>query len=97
MRTKLSWMSVKVNFTYANNTRGSSLGMAGLPHPLALQSQKSCLWFSLVPTESPMILGLDYLKAAKATVTYDGKLVYQDGHVEQLKEMPSGHWGLALI
>ena len=89
--------TVKITFTYANSTKGKSLGAAGVPHPLALSAQRGCLWFALVPTSSPTLLGLDYLKAAEADVTHDGYLVYSDGHREALTALPSGHWGLPLL
>ncbi|CAK0878160.1 unnamed protein product, partial [Prorocentrum cordatum] len=41
-----------------------------------------CLRFALVPTSSPTLLGLDYLKAAAADITHDGLLVYSDSHRE---------------
>ena len=87
----------KTRFTYANNTKGMSVGAGGVPHPLGLASQGGKLWFSLVASDSPMLLGLDYLKAAKADVTHDGYLEFADGHKEKLTPMRSGHWGLPLL
>ena len=73
------------------------MGVGGIPHPLGLQSNGGKLWFALVATESPMLLGLDYLKEAKASVTHDGYLEYADGHREKLEPLRSGHWGLPLL
>ena len=87
----------KTRFTYANNTTGMSVGKGGIPHPIGLPSQGGKLWFSLVPSESPMLLGLDYLKEAEANVTHDGYLEYADGRRERLEPLRSGHWGLPLL
>ena len=89
--------SVNITFTYANSTKGKSLGAAGVPHPLALKAQGDCLRFALAPTSSPALLGLDYLKAAEADVAHDGFQAYSDGHREKLTALPSGHWGLPLL
>ena len=59
--------SVVTHFTYANGTRGSSLGRAGVPHPLPLVQHHGCIWFTMVETPSPTLLGLDYLDAAGAS------------------------------
>ena len=87
----------RTRFTYANNTKGMSVGTGGIPHPLGLQDKGGMIWFALVATDSPMLLGLDYLKAAQANVTHDGFLEYADGHKERLVGLRSGHWGLALL
>ena len=87
----------RTRFTYANNTKGTSVGMGGIPHPLGLESKGGKLWFALVATDSPMLLGLDYLKAAQANVAHDGYLEFADGHRERLEPLKSGHWGLPLL
>ena len=87
----------RTRFTYANNTKGTSIGVGGVPHPLGLQEKGGKIWFALVATDSPMLLGLDYLKAAQANVTHDGFLEFADGHKETLVGLRSGHWGLALL
>ena len=87
----------KTRFTYANNSKGTSVGTGGIPHPLGLKSRGGKLWFALVATDSPMLLGLDYLKAARADVAHDGFLVYADGHREKLAPLRSGHWGLPIL
>ncbi|CAK0838383.1 unnamed protein product, partial [Prorocentrum cordatum] len=89
--------NVEIIFTYANKTKGKSLGAAGVPHPLAMKARGDCLWFALVPTASPTLLGLDCLKAAEADVTHDGFLVRSDGHREKLMALPIGRWGLPLL
>ena len=87
----------RTRFTYANNTTGMSVGKGGIPHPMGLSSLGGKLWFALVPSESPMLLGLDYLKEAEANVTHDGYLEFSDGHRERLEPLRSGHWGLPLL
>ena len=74
-----------------------SVGAGGVPHPLGLSSRGGKLWFSVVDSDSPMLLGLDYLKEARADVTHDGFLEFADGHREKLTPMRSGHWGLAIL
>ena len=61
--------SDRTRFTYANNTKGLSVGTGGIPHPLGLKDKGGKLWFALVATDSPMLWGLDYLQAAQANVT----------------------------
>ena len=87
----------KARFSYANNTKGTSVGAGGIPHPLGLEAKDGKLWFSLVATDSPMLLGLDYLREAKADVTHDGYLQFADGHREKLQPLRSGHWGLQIL
>ena len=87
----------RTRFTYANGQKGESLGRAGLPHPLGLVEDGGHIWFTMVETPSPTLLGLDYLDSAGCYLTPDGKLVYGDGHEEALVRLRSGHWGLPLI
>ena len=89
--------SVITNFTYANGSKGRSLGRCGIPHPLALTSEVgSCLWFTMVDSPSPTLLGLDCLEASDACCR-DGALEFPDGHREPLLKLRSGHWGLPLL
>ncbi|CAK0814541.1 unnamed protein product, partial [Prorocentrum cordatum] len=78
----------RARFTYANNTTGMSVGGGGIPHSLGLRDQGGELWFSLVPSESPMLLGPGTGKGAK--VTHDGCLEYLGGHRERLEPLRSG-------
>ena len=87
----------KTRFTYANNSQGISVGMGGIPHRLGLKAKGGKLWFALVATDSPMLLGLDYIREAQANVTHDGYLEFADGHKEKLRPLRSGHWGLPLL
>ena len=89
--------SEQLKITYANNTKGTSMGRGGIPHPVGLTSLGGKLWFALVASASPMLLGLDYLKAAEANVTYDGYLEYSNGHREKLVPLRSGQWGLPIL
>ena len=75
------------NFRFPPTTRGESLGLAGVPHPLGLRRQHGCLWFALVDTPSPALLGLDFSREAEPSVTRDGLLVCADGHREGLTGM----------
>ena len=89
--------SVITTFTYVNGPRGKSLGKAGIPHPLALKSHGDCLWFTMVETPSPTLIGLDYLDAAGASPKANGMLEYADGHQEPMTRLRSGHWGIPLM
>ena len=84
-------------FTYANGAKGSSYGRCGVPHPVALEEQGGVLWFTLVETDSPTLLGLDYLSAAGADCLSSGVLSFPDGHQEPLVQLKSGHWALPLV
>eukprot|EP00974_Lingulodinium_polyedra_P054926 5282837-Lingulodinium_polyedra.AAC.1 len=64
--TKVDYNS-RSRFTYANNAQGVSVGQGGVPRPLGLTSRGGKLWFALVASDSPTLLGLDYLREAKAT------------------------------
>ena len=46
------------------------------------ESKGGKLWFALVSSDSPMLLGLDYLKAARANVTHDRHVEIDDGRLE---------------
>ena len=69
--------SVRTTLACSNNSEGKSLG---LPHPLGIKEHQGCLWFALVDAPSAVLLGLDYLKAAEASVTFDGFLMFDSGH-----------------
>ena len=89
--------SLRTRFTYANGSKGWSLGRVGIPHPLGLLNTEGKIWFTMVDTPSPTLLGLDYLEAANAHLE-QGRLVYEDdGHEEPLERLATGHWGLPLI
>ena len=59
----------------------------------------STLWFTAVGTPSPMLLGLDWLEQAQATVdSHTGLMTFADGTPpEQLTKLSTGHWALALF
>ena len=69
----------------------------GAPHPLGLEEQQGLIWFTVVPTASPTLLGLDYLEAAGADFEHKGYLTFPDGHREPLTRLRSGHWGLPIL
>ena len=71
--------SARTAFTFANNTNGESLRVAGVPHPLCYRKHQGCWWFALVETSSPTLPGVDNLGAAEESVTHDGFLVLGDG------------------
>ena len=64
---------------------------------MALVDHGCKIWFTVVPTASPTLLGLDYINHAQASLDPEGYLRYKDGHLELLKKLRSGHWGLCLI
>ena len=85
-------------FTYAGGAKGQSIGKMGIEHPVALHKDKDRLWFNLVTTDSPMLLGLDYLDDAGAEVhRARGVLIFEDGHEEPLVRLPSGHLALQVL
>ena len=88
--------TVKIRFTYANGTKGLSFGQVGIPHPLGLEARGGYLWFTMVKTPSPTLLGLDYMEAAGCWQEH-GELVYYDSYREPLVRLRSGHWGLPPI
>ena len=51
------------------------------------------IWFTAVGTPSPMLLGLDWLEQAQATVdTASGLMIFADGTApEQLVRLSTGH------
>ena len=63
-------------------------------HPLGLEAQQGLIWFTVVPTASPTLLGLDYIEASGADFSPKGFLKFPDGHEEPLTRLRSGHWGL---
>ncbi|CAK0857206.1 unnamed protein product, partial [Prorocentrum cordatum] len=58
--------SKTAKFTYAGGGKGGSIGRFGLEHLVALVEDKSKLWFDLVESKSPMLLGLDCLEKSGA-------------------------------
>ena len=86
----------RTRFTYANGEKGESFGRVGVPHPAALVSHQGFIWFTMVETPSPTLLGLDHLEAADCWPR-GSQLVYGDGHVEDLVRLRSGHWALPLL
>jgi hypothetical protein len=89
----------RTRFTYANGESGNSFGRVGIPHRLALDEQDQMIWFTAVGTPSPMLLGLDWLEQAQATVdTATGLMTFADGTApEQLVRLSTGHWALSLL
>ena len=90
----------RTRFTYANGESGNSFGRVGIPHRLALDvHDEGFMWFTAVGTPSPMLLGLDWLERASATVeSHTGMMVFADGTPpEQLVRLSTGHWALSLF
>ncbi|CAK0864194.1 unnamed protein product, partial [Prorocentrum cordatum] len=63
--------SKTTKFTYAGGEKGQSIGKFGFEHPVALVEDDNKLWFDLVETKSPMLLGLDYLEKSGADLAKD--------------------------
>ena len=90
--------SKKTKFTYAGGEKGQSIGRFGFEHPVALVQDDNKLWFDLVETKSPMLLGLDYLDKAGADLIKDrSALVFADGHEEPVVRLSSSHYALQIL
>eukprot|EP00959_Pyramimonas_sp_CCMP1952_P467395 9491535-Pyramimonas_sp.AAC.1 len=90
--------SKTTKFTYAGGEKGQSIGKFGFEHPVALVEDDNKLWFDLVETKSPMLLGLDYLEKSGADLVKDRlALVYPDGHEEPVVRLSSSHYALPVL
>ena len=82
-------------FTHAGGGKGESIGRFGFERPVALVEENNKLWFDLVQSRSPLLLGLDYLEKSGADLIKDKlALVYPDGHEEPVAKLSSTHCAL---
>ena len=58
------WTS-EVEFYFAGGGAGATChNLVGVPHEWALRGDGGYIWFAMMPTDSPTLLGLDWIEAA---------------------------------
>ena len=83
--------SARTAFTFANNTNGESLRVAGVPHPLCYRKHQGCWWFALVETSSPTARSG---QPGGRRGERDTRWISGFGRRSPLTRLKSGHWGL---
>ena len=95
----LATKEAKVKFYFAGGGAGATChNLVGVPHAWALRGDGGYIWFAMMPTESPTLLGLDWIEAAGFMMdSTEGVLRHRSGRWDvPLQRLPTGHWGLAL-
>jgi len=96
----LATKEANMKFYFAGGGDGAScINMVGVPHDWGLKGDEGYIWFAMMPTDSPTLLGLDWIEAAGFMLdSKEGILRHgtREHLTVPLRRLTTGHWGLPL-